>query len=648
MYNFPIFSQLILLLHWVLVTINDFLAGLGLGYSWTWGLAIIGLTIIVRLILFPLTWKQYKSAQQMQLIQPQIKELQKKYKSDRGKLQEETMKLYSEHRVNPFASCLPLLLQLPVFISLYAAIKGLGPLSAPAYQASVEALNQAPFLWIPHLGFPDPYYILLILYVVTQMISTELMVATQSDSTQKWIMRAMPIMFVLFLFNFPAGLFVYWVTTNVWTIGQQLIIRRTMPKPEELAAKAKAKPKKRSRFMEVDDGVAGRGHEAARGEDGQEGRRQRRGQAGQRRGRRQEGRARRQEAAARQGASASRPQGGKPGQPGGAKPKSGSGGQQRKARPGRPAAQASRGRPASRRTARPARAATEERPRARTVRRTSDAAWAAHAFPTRPGSRIDGRAGRPPADRDEEEEETEFATIAGGATVEEAKRTALEQLRKIVPYVNPADVEYVVVEEGSKGGLFGRGKMLAQVEARLRPSEERVEADLPEGAEKLREFIQTVVDLMGIEAHVGASETPEWVRAEISGDDLGLLIGRHGATIDALQYVAAIVVNGDRRERRQVIVDAEGYRDRRAAAAHGARRPHGAEGRARVGEHRPQAHDGGGAQGDPSAPQGPPAGRDGLRGQRTVPRRRRLSKTAGRPEFAGRLTVKEGPRRPRR
>ena len=167
---------------------------------------------------------------------------------------------------------------------------------------------------------------------------------------------------------------------------------------------------------------------------------------------------------------------------------------------------------------------------------------------------------------DEDEEETEFATIAGGATIEEAKRTALEQLRKIVPYVDPADVDYVVVEEGSKGGLFGRGKMLAQVEARLRPSEERVEADLPEGAETLRGFIQNVVDLMGIEAHVGASETAEGVRAEISGDDLGLLIGRHGATIDALQYVAAIVVNGDRRERRPVVVDAEGYRDRRAAA----------------------------------------------------------------------------------
>jgi YidC/Oxa1 family membrane protein insertase len=249
-YNLPIISQLILLLHWVLVTLSDFFAPLG--YRWQWGLAIIGLTIIVRLILFPLTWKQYKSAQQMQVIQPEIKELQKKYKNDRAKLQEETMKLYSEHRVNPFASCLPLLLQLPVFIALYAAIKGVGPLDAPQYKVSVEALSNAPFLWLPHLGLPDPYYILLILYVATQMISTELMVATQSDQTQKWIMRAMPIMFVLFLFRFPSGLFVYWVTTNIWTIGQQLIIRRTMPKPEELAAQAKARPpKKRSRFMEA-------------------------------------------------------------------------------------------------------------------------------------------------------------------------------------------------------------------------------------------------------------------------------------------------------------------------------------------------------------------------------------------------------------
>jgi len=122
------------------------------------------------------------------------------------------------------------------------------------------------------------------------------------------------------------------------------------------------------------------------------------------------------------------------------------------------------------------------------------------------------------------------------------------------------------MEEGSKGGFFGRGKSEARVEARLRPAGERVAGDLPPGAEVLREFVQTTVELMGIEAHISASEVGEALKADISGDDLGLLIGRHGATIDALQFIAAIVVNGDRRERRQVIVDAEGYRERREVA----------------------------------------------------------------------------------
>ena len=118
----------------------------------------------------------------MQVIQPQIKELQKKYKNDRGKLQEETMKLYQEHRVNPFASCLPLVLQLPVFISLYDAIKG---------RAGDRRLHAS---WASRSG--EPSIILLIIYVVTQIISTELMLVTQTDKTQKMIMRAMPIIFV--------------------------------------------------------------------------------------------------------------------------------------------------------------------------------------------------------------------------------------------------------------------------------------------------------------------------------------------------------------------------------------------------------------------------------------------------------------------
>jgi spoIIIJ-associated protein len=167
-----------------------------------------------------------------------------------------------------------------------------------------------------------------------------------------------------------------------------------------------------------------------------------------------------------------------------------------------------------------------------------------------------------------EDDETEFATVADAATVDEAKRKALDQLRKVVPYVNERDVEFLVVEEGTKGGLFGRGKMLAQVEARLLPSDELHESETPPGAEAeaLREFVQTAVRLMGIEASVSVHETPTGVRADIAGDDLGLLIGRHGSTIDALQCIAAIAVNGDRRDRLQVIIDAQGYRGRRELA----------------------------------------------------------------------------------
>jgi spoIIIJ-associated protein len=165
-----------------------------------------------------------------------------------------------------------------------------------------------------------------------------------------------------------------------------------------------------------------------------------------------------------------------------------------------------------------------------------------------------------------DDEEAEHATVATAATVETAKRLALEGLRKIVPVVDEADVEYIVLEEGSKGGFFGRGKIEAQVEARLRSGElaEAVSDEgPPPGAETLRAFIQGVVDRMGIEASVSAYDTPDAAHADISGDDLGILIGRHGATIDALQYIAAIAVNGDRRRRRQIVVDAEGYRTRR-------------------------------------------------------------------------------------
>ena len=218
----------------------------------TWGIAIIMLTMLVRTLMLPLTIKQYRSTAAMQSLQPKIKELQKKHKGDKQKLQQETMKLYQENRVNPMASCLPTLLQLPIFICLYYAIRGTQELKLAGFLwiPAGEIVSAVPYKFIYGLGNPDPYYILFALYIITQMISTELMMAPGTDKQQKMIMRAMPIMFVLFLRTFPSGLFVYWVTTNVWTIGQQVIIRRRMHGPAVLAALA-AKPKKESRLMKA-------------------------------------------------------------------------------------------------------------------------------------------------------------------------------------------------------------------------------------------------------------------------------------------------------------------------------------------------------------------------------------------------------------
>jgi YidC/Oxa1 family membrane protein insertase len=205
-----IFGPFVHLLRYVLREIYSVLG--------SWGWSIVILTVIVRLILMPLTFRQFRSAQAMQQLQPKIKEIQRKYKSDKRKLQEETMKLYQEYRVNPFASCLPLLIQMPIFICLYYAIR------------FTPEIHSSGFLFIPSLG--KPYLPLFGFYIASQIFSTELMMTPETDPQQKWIMRAMPIFFVVILYRFPSGLLVYWVTTNLWTIMQQVIIRRTAPRHE--------------------------------------------------------------------------------------------------------------------------------------------------------------------------------------------------------------------------------------------------------------------------------------------------------------------------------------------------------------------------------------------------------------------------------
>ncbi len=184
---------------------------------------------------------------------------------------------------------------------------------------------------------------------------------------------------------------------------------------------------------------------------------------------------------------------------------------------------------------------------------------------------MDDLTGNPPDQAADEQaadlaEETEFATVASGPTIEAARAKALDQLRKVVPYVNEVDVEFIVLDDGGQGGFLGVGKSHPRVEARLRPSDERVDEGLPAAREQLREFVEHVTEAMGLDAHVDVSETPEAIVADVAGDDLGIFIGRHGQTIDALQYLAAIVVNGHRQSRRQIVIDAEGYRERRESS----------------------------------------------------------------------------------
>ena len=192
--------------------------------GFTWGWAIVMLTLLVRLILLPLFVKQYKSARRMQEVAPQMKELQRKYKGNKQKLQEEMMKFYKENDVNPFGSCLPLLLQAPVFIALYYTLRSQNfadgsDLSFMYVIPDVsKLLTQIGWAVIP----------LVAVYAVSQLISTELSAQPTMSKNQRWLMRLLPIGIVFFVFQFPvpAGLVIYWATTNLWTAGQQLVLKR--------------------------------------------------------------------------------------------------------------------------------------------------------------------------------------------------------------------------------------------------------------------------------------------------------------------------------------------------------------------------------------------------------------------------------------
>jgi YidC/Oxa1 family membrane protein insertase len=250
------FSPLISLFQAILVFIHDSVVG------GSWGLAIVGLTAVVRAVMVPLTVKQFHSMQRLQQHMPEMKEIQQKYKDDKQRQQQELMKFYQENKINPFASCLPLLLQLPVFISLFYMLRTdlkkhicghslvthynlHHPAKAVAVAAHLPskylantsceqvAPHSAKFLFIPdvtnHAG-GVVLIVLLLLYVGSQLGSTLLMSATV-EKNQRRMMMLLPLVFVVFIFRFPAGLLVYWITTNLWTVAQQYLIRRQIGPP---------------------------------------------------------------------------------------------------------------------------------------------------------------------------------------------------------------------------------------------------------------------------------------------------------------------------------------------------------------------------------------------------------------------------------
>lgn len=213
----------------------------------SWGMSIIALTVVTRALLIPLTYKQLKGMRALQALQPQIKELQEKYKNDKQRMQQEMMRFYKENKVNPLASCLPLLAQLPVFITLFFVLKNELPddIGCEAGHCGSEA----SFLFIHDLtakATGGELIALLVIYVGTQLVSSMVMMVT-ADKSQRMLMMVLPFIFVPFILSFPAGLILYWITTNIWTIGQQLVIKQLVPPPvtatpEGAAAIQEAKP----------------------------------------------------------------------------------------------------------------------------------------------------------------------------------------------------------------------------------------------------------------------------------------------------------------------------------------------------------------------------------------------------------------------
>jgi YidC/Oxa1 family membrane protein insertase len=218
----PIENILTSLLEWLHGTV---------GLSWAW--SIVALVVMVRIVLVPVMIRQIHSMQNLQAHAPEMKEIQQRWKHDRQRQNEELMKFYRENKINPAASCLPIVLQIPIFISLYQVLRHFENTLLPEHGGSVDFLGLVDITQ-PTIDSWGP--VLLLVYVASQLTSSYYM-SISMQKAQRVLLLVLPIVFIPFILRFPAGLMIYWMTTNLWTTGQGFVTRRLMPRPATDAAK---------------------------------------------------------------------------------------------------------------------------------------------------------------------------------------------------------------------------------------------------------------------------------------------------------------------------------------------------------------------------------------------------------------------------
>jgi YidC/Oxa1 family membrane protein insertase len=190
-----------------------------------WWLAIVLLTVIVRSLLFPLTVKQVRSMRAMQDLKPHMDRVRAQFKDNPQRQREEMAKVYQDQGVNPLGGCLPILVQMPIFIGIFYVIRQFGgySLGDRTVPPQYPSFHEGGILWFQNLSIADPTYLLPIISAVTMLAATEI-TAKNIDPQQRWLMRLLPIGFTIFLLNFPAGLFMYWITSNLVTLAQNFVI----------------------------------------------------------------------------------------------------------------------------------------------------------------------------------------------------------------------------------------------------------------------------------------------------------------------------------------------------------------------------------------------------------------------------------------